>query len=157
MKKYIILFSLFIIGMAAHSQTLILVNGDSIDLKTDFIITPKANTNYYSARDYDQIEISTKDTVYNFDIRELATLKFAAYYTSSISNIKTEEAVILYDEPGDRVVVHNGTDNATIAIYNSKGAFVKSARGNEISTKGLHPGVYIVSYNNKSNAKILKK
>ena len=151
MKKYIILFSLFIIGMAAHSQTLILVNGDSIDLKTDFIITPKANTNYYSARD------STKDTVYNFDIRELATLKFAAYYTSSISNIKTEEAVILYDEPGDRVVVHNGTDNATIAIYNSKGAFVKSARGNEISTKGLHPGVYIVSYNNKSNAKILKK
>lgn len=154
MKKYIILFSLFVIGMAAHSQTLILVNGDSIDLKNDFTITPKAYTSY---RDYDQIEFWTKDTVYNFDIRELATLKFACYYTSSISNIKTQEAVILYDEPGDRVVVHNGTDDATIAIYNSKGAFVKSTKGKEISTKELHPGVYIVSYNNKSNAKILKK
>lgn len=154
MKKYIILFSLFVIGMAAHSQTLILVNGDSIDLKNDFTITPKAYTSYW---DYDQIEFSTKDTVYNFDIRELATLKFACYYTSSISNIKTQEAVILYDEPGDRVVVHNGTDNATITIYNSKGAFVKSTKGKEISTKELHPGVYIVSYNNKFNAKILKK
>ena len=154
MKKYIILFSLFVIGMAAHSQTLILVNGDSIDLKTDFTITPKANTSYWN---YDQIEFSTKDTVYNFDIRELATLRFAAYYTSDISNIKAEEAVILYDEPGDRVVVHNGTDNATITIYNSKGAFVKSTKGKEISTKGLYPGVYIVNYNNKSNAKILKK
>ena len=157
MKKYIILFSLFVIGMTAHSQTLILVNGDSIDLKTDFIITPKANTNYDSPSYYDQIEFWTKDTVYNFDIRELATLKFACYNTSNISNIKTQEAVILYDEPGDRVVVHNGTDDATISIYNSKGAFVKSTKGKEISTKELHHGVYIVSYNNKFNAKILKK
>ncbi len=148
MKKYILLLSLFAIAMAAQSQTLVLVDGDTIDFKNkEFTITTNFN----------RVSFASNDTVLTFDIRELATLRFAAYYTSDVENIAADEAAILYDEPGERVVIHGGAEDATIAIYNSNGAQVKKAKGKETGIKELQPGIYIVSYNNKLNAKIMKK
>lgn len=148
MKKYILLLSLFAIAMVAQSQTLVLVDGDTIDFK---------NKEFSITTDFNRVSFASNDTVLTFDIRELATLRFAAYYTSDIENIATDEATILYDEVNERVVVHNGDNNATLNIFDSKGTLVKSTQGCETDLQELQPGIYIVSYNNKLNAKIMKK
>lgn len=148
MKKYILLLSLFAIAMAAQSQTLVLVDGDTIDFKNKaFTITTNSN----------RVSFVTNDTVLTFDIRELSTLRFALSYSTGVSELDADETAILYDEENERVVVHNGDSNATLNIFDSKGALVKSTQGCETGLQELQPGIYIISYNKELNVKILKK
>ena len=48
-------------------------------------------------------------------------------------------------------------DAGTIGIFTADGRRVKSARGTSVSVADLADGLYVVSYNEKLNAKIVKK
>jgi hypothetical protein len=45
----------------------------------------------------------------------------------------------------------------TISIFTADGRRVKSAQGTSVSVADLAYGLYVVSYNEKLNAKIVKK
>ena len=157
MKKYIILLGFFALCITAQSQTLILVNGDSIKFEKNElkkIIPREAENGVYNMN---KIDIVTSKSSQRYDIRDLKTLIFAEDYVSGITEIATGETKIYYDSQEQRVIVANGKKDATLKIYDSKGVFAKSGTGCELSVADLAAGLYIVSYDDKLNVKIMKK
>ena len=51
----------------------------------------------------------------------------------------------------------NAQEQSVIRIYNAEGRLVRKANAAQLSVANLDAGLYIVSYNNVLNAKILKK
>ena len=148
MKKYILLLGILIVSLSAQAQTLVLANGDTIKFENELTITQ--GNNYY------ELNFSTVDQWYTFDIREIECLDFAATYTG-IESISDNETIIAYNAEEEKVIVINGSNDGEITLFDSKGTVVKSARGSETSVGDLAPGLYIVNYNRRINAKILKK
>ena len=148
MKKYIMLLVLLAAGITAQAQILVKVNGETIDFNGDKLRTITA---YYNVISFD-----TENDRYSFDIRELDALYFAET-PSSVDELPAGQTAIVYDEQNDVVYVVNGEDNATLELYTTGAVLAKSVKGNSLNLKGLAPGLYIVSYNNKINAKILRK
>ncbi len=148
MKKYIMLLLLLAAGITAQAQILVKVNGDTIDFKSDKLHTITAY--------YNEISFDTENGGYSFDIRELDALYFAETPTS-VEELPAGQTAIVYDEQNDVVYVVNGEENAMLELYTAGAVLAKSVKGNSLNLKGLSPGLYIVSYNNKINAKILRK
>lgn len=148
MKKYILLLGILIVSLSAQAQALILVNGDTIKFENGLTITQ--GYNYY------ELNFSKGNQRYTFDMREIESLDFAATYTG-IESISDNETIIAYNAKEEKVIVINGGNDGEITLFDDKGTVVKSARGSETSVGDLTPGLYIVSYNRKINAKILKK
>lgn len=135
--------------MAAQSQILIKADGDTLKLGNNLkSIRPTANNTV--------VEFITDSESFTIDIRDIEKLSFADTYTG-INHIGNEKTTITYDAKEEKIIIINGDRNAETAIFNSKGMLVKKFRGNEASVKELAPGLYIVSYNRKINAKIQKK
>lgn len=148
MKRYILLLGILIVSLSAQAQVLTLANGDTIKFENELTITQ--GNNYY------ELNFSTVDQWYTFDIREIECLDFAATYTG-IESISDNETIIAYNAEEEKVIVINGSNDGEITLFDSKGTVVKSARGSETSVGDLAPGLYIVNYNRRINAKILKK
>lgn len=148
MKRYILLLGILIVSLSAQAQVLTLANGDTIKFENELTITQ--GNNYY------ELNFSTVDQWYTFDIREIECLDFAATYTG-IESISDNETIIAYNAEEEKVIVINGSNDGEITLFDDKGTVVKSARGSETSVGDLAPGLYIVNYNRKINAKILKK
>ncbi|MBQ5895554.1 MAG: hypothetical protein IIW75_03165 [Bacteroidaceae bacterium] len=148
MKKYIMLLVLLAAGITAQAQILVKVNGETIDFNGDKLQTITAS--------YNVINFDTENDRYSFDIRELDALYFAET-PSSVDELPAGQTAIVYDEQNDVVYVVNGEENATLELYTTGAVLAKSVKGNSLNLKGLAPGLYIVSYNNKINAKILRK
>lgn len=135
-------------GITAQAQILVKVNGETIDFNGDKLQTITAS--------YNVINFDTENDRYSFDIRELDALYFAET-PSSVDELPAGQTAIVYDEQNDVVYVVNGEENATLELYTTGAVLAKSVKGNSLNLKGLAPGLYIVSYNNKINAKILRK
>ena len=148
MKRYILVLGILLVSLSAQAQTLILANGDTIKFENELTITQ--GNNYY------ELNFSTVDQWYTFDIREIECLDFAATYTG-IESISDNETIIAYNAEEEKVIVINGSNDGEITLFDDKGTVVKSARGSETSVGDLAPGLYIVNYNRRINAKILKK
>ena len=149
MKKYIMLLLLLVAGVAAQAQILVKVNGEKVAFEDDKLVRITANEN----------EICFTTEGYNhtyFDIRDLDALYFAET-PSSIEKLSAGQVAVVYDEQNDVVYVVNGEENATLELYTAGAVLVKSEKGNTLNLKGIAPGLYIVSYNNRINAKILRK
>ena len=157
MKKYIILLGFFALCITAQSQTLIMVNGDSIKFEKNELtrIVPRPSNDFYYMNKIDFY--CTDDNYYSFDIRDLKTLKFADDYVSGITEIATDETKIYYNSQEQRVIVANGKEDAALKIYTLEGVLVKSGTGCELSVTELAAGLYIVSYDDKFNVKIMKR
>lgn len=148
MKRYILVLGILLVSLSAQAQVLTLANGDTIKFENELTITQ--GNNYY------ELNFSTGDQGYTFDIREIESLDFAATYTG-IESISDNETIIAYNAEEEKVIVINGSNDGEITLFDDKGTVVKSARGSETSVGDLAPGLYIVNYNRKINAKILKK
>ena len=135
-------------GITAQAQILVKVNGETIDFNGDKLQTITAS--------YNVINFDTENDRYSFDIRELDALYFAET-PSSVDELPAGQTAIVYDEQNDVVYVVNGEENAALELYTTGAVLAKSVKGNSLNLKGLAPGLYIVSYNNKINAKILRK
>ena len=148
MKRYILVLGILLVSLSAQAQVLTLANGDTIKFENELTITQGNN--------YSELNFSTGNQGYTFDIREIESLDFAATYTG-IESISDNETIIAYNAKEEKVIVINGGNDGEITLFDDKGTVVKSARGSETSVGDLTPGLYIVSYNRKINAKILKK
>lgn len=135
-------------GITAQAQILVKVNGETIDFNGDKLQTITAS--------YNVINFDTENDRYSFDIRELDALYFAET-PSSVDELPAGQTAIVYDEQNDVVYVVNGEENATLELYTTGAVLAKSEKGHTLNLKGLAPGLYIVSYNNRINAKILRK
>lgn len=148
MKRYILFLDLFLFVMTVQSQVLINVNGDKHDFNNNLIsIKTAGNT---------KLLFQTDGTTHLFDIRDISSLDFASSY-NDIKSVDCSEILIAYDEKAEKVVAINGTAGAVITIYDSNGIQVKKVCGNEVCISELAPGLYIVNYNRRLNAKILKQ
>lgn len=148
MKRYILVLGILLVSLSAQAQVLTLANGDTIKFENKLTITQ--GNNYY------ELNFSTENRWDTFDIREIECLDFAATYTG-IESISDNETIIAYNAEEEKVIVINGSNDGEITLFDDKGTVVKSARGSETSVGDLAPGLYIVNYNRKINAKILKK
>ena len=96
------------------------------------------------------------DTI-TFDIDQIYRLGFAADFTEVDQAELDGEMAILYDAAGATVHIVNAKEKGIIRLFNAEGRLVKSAEGHTLSVTELGAGLYIVSYNNVLNAKIVKK
>ena len=148
MKKYIMLLVLLAAGVTAQAQILVKVNGETLNFNEDKLKVITA--------DYNTVTFSTENRNYSFDIRDLDALYFAET-PSSVEALPEGQTAIVYDEQNDVVYVVNGEENATLELYTAGAVLAKSEKGHTLNLKGLAPGLYIVSYNNRINVKILRK
>lgn len=149
MRKYILLLVFFVVGFTAQAQVLVRVNGEHVTFENDKLTQITSSHN--------QINFVCKSGYrMSFDIRELKSLNFAEELTG-FNSLSAVETTIVYDRHNDIAYVVNGEKNATLNVYTAEGVIVKRAKGNNVDMKGIVPGLYIVSYNNKINAKILRK
>lgn len=148
MKKYIMLLVLLAAGVTAQAQILVKVNGETLNFNEDKLKVITA--------DYNTVTFSTENRNYSFDIRDLDALYFAET-PSSVEALPEGQTAIVYDEQNDVIYVVNGEENATLELYTAGAVLAKSEKGHTLNLKGLAPGLYIVSYNNRINAKILRK
>ena len=135
-------------GVTAQAQILVKVNGETLNFNEDKLKVITA--------DYNTVTFSTENRNYSFDIRDLDALYFAET-PSSVEALPEGQTAIVYDEQNDVVYVVNGEENATLELYTAGAVLAKSEKGHTLNLKGLAPGLYIVSYNNRINAKILRK
>ena len=143
------LLVLLVAGITAQAQILVKVNGEKVTFENDKLVRITANVN--------EICFTTESNQRTyFDIRDLDALYFAET-PSSVDELPAGQTAIVYDEQNDVVYVVNGEENATLELYTTGAVLAKSVKGNSLNLKGLAPGLYIVSYNNKINAKILRK
>ena len=148
MKKYIMLLVLLAAGVTAQAQILVKVNGETLNFNEDKLKVITA--------DYNTVTFSTENRNYSFDIRDLDALYFAET-PSSVEALPEGQTAIVYDEQNDVIYVVNGEENATLELYTAGAVLAKSEKGHTLNLKGLAPGLYIVSYNNRINVKILRK
>lgn len=135
-------------GITAQAQILVKVNGETLNFNEDKLKVITA--------DYNTVTFSTENRNYSFDIRELDALYFAET-PSSVEALPEGQTAIVYDEQNDVIYVVNGEENATLELYTAGAVLAKSEKGHTLNLKGLAPGLYIVSYNNRINVKILRK
>lgn len=135
-------------GVTAQAQILVKVNGETLNFNEDKLKVITA--------DYNTVTFSTENRNYSFDIRDLDALYFAET-PSSVEALPEGQTAIVYDEQNDVIYVVNGEENATLELYTAGAVLAKSEKGHTLNLKGLAPGLYIVSYNNRINAKILRK
>ena len=145
MKRYILFVGMLVATLSAQAQVLKLANGDSISLKEkniSVIIPQSSKLTFYG------------DEQFTYDIRDIECIEFAKSATD-IDAIGTDEIAIVFDN--NTVSVINGDENAPIELFDDKGILVKRAKGNSVAVDELADGLYIVRYNRKQTAKILKK
>ena len=70
---------------------------------------------------------------------------------------ETNKETIVYNAEANKVYVTNPKKDSSLMVYNIEGKCLRGVKGSELYLTGLPAGLYIVSYNNTLNVKILKK
>lgn len=156
MKRNILLaIMLLLAATGMQAQVMYKHSGEKVDFKEDKLV--KMVFDEYGGNNGDDILFirQSGDTL-TFDIDDIRVMGFAADF-SQIEKVKQSgEAAIAYDATTHTVYVVNAEEGA-IRIFTAEGKLVKSAKGTAISVANLADGLYIVSYDMKLNAKIIKK
>lgn len=92
-----------------------------------------------------------------FDIDQIYRLGFAADFTEVEQTELDGKLAIIYDAANAIVYIINAKEKGIIRLFNVEGRLVKCIEGHILSVAELNAGLYIVSYNNVLNAKIMKK
>lgn len=161
MKRNILLTMILLLAAIGMQAQVLVKHGEQkerIELGTDKLVKMVFDV-YDTASNGDNILFirQSGDTL-TFEIDEIYLLGFAADFTDVEAVEVAGKAAILYDAAAATVHVVNAEDeDATIHVFNADGRLVKSGKGFVLSVADLTDGLYIVSYNQKLNAKILKK
>ena len=156
MKRNILTAVLCLVAaIALQAQVLITQSGERIDLSEKKMVKIKFDFNGNYGGDI-VFEFASGETQ-SFNIDDLSSMGFAADYTA-VEQIQLKgAAAILYDAVTQSVHVANAHEQSVIRICNAEGRLVRKANAAQLSVANLDAGLYIVSYNNVLNAKILKK
>lgn len=156
MKRNILLaIMLLLAATGMQAQVMYKHSGEKVDFKEDKLVTIVFDE-YGENNGDDILFIRQSGDTLTFDIDDIRVMGFAADF-SQIEKVKQSgEAAIVYDATTHTVYVVNAEEGA-IRIFTAEGKLVKSAKGTAISVANLADGLYIVSYDMKLNAKIIKK
>ena len=152
MKRNIFLAALLLLtSLAVQAQILEKKNGEKVKFTDDKVvrIVPMGDSLRFETTN------GLKHTFFFFDINSLV---FAQDYTAINDIEATGQPAILYDAATATVKVVNAeAKKGTLCVYYADGRLAKRSRGNAVNVAELKSGLYVVSYNQKLNAKILKK
>ena len=160
MKRNILLaIVLLFAATGMQAQVMYKHSGEKVDFKEDKLV--KMVFDEYGENNGDDILfISESGDTLTFDIDDIRVMGFAADFAADLSQIEkvkqNGEAAIVYDATEHTVYVVNAEEGA-IRVFTAEGKLVKSTKGTAISVANLADGLYIVSYDMKLNAKIIKK
>lgn len=156
MKRNILLaIMLLLAATGMQAQVMYKHSGEKVDFKEDKLVTIVFDE-YGENNGDDILFIRQSGDTLTFDIDDIRVMGFAADF-SQIEKVKQSgEAAIAYDATEHTVYVVNAEEGA-IRVFTAEGKLVKSTKGTAISVANLADGLYIVSYDMKLNAKIIKK
>lgn len=156
MKRNILLAIVMLLAATGmQAQVMFKHNGEKVDFMEDKLEVILFDL--YGDNNGDNILfIRQSGEMLTFDIDDIRVMGFAADF-SKVEKVKQSgEATIVYDAKEHIVYVVNA-EEGEIHLFTADGKLVKSAKGTTISVDDLDDGLYIVSYDMKLNAKILKK
>lgn len=161
MKRNIFIAALCLVAATGLQAQVLIKHGESkerIEFGSDKLVKIVFNT-YDAENNGDNVLfISESGDSLTFDIDLVYLLGFAADFTKVDQQELDGETTILYDANTVTVHIANAKDEkGTIRLFNAEGRQVKSAKGLSLCLEELPSGLYIVSYNQKLNAKIVKK
>lgn len=158
MKRNILIAALCLTAATGlQAQVLIQHNGEKVNFSGDKLV--KMVFDSYS-REHNGEEIlfiyQSGDTA-TFDMEAVYVMGFAEDFTR-IDEVKEQgQAAIVYDAATATVHIVNAEEEGVIRLFSADGHLVKSAAGHTLALPELGAGLYVVSYNEKLNAKIVKK
>lgn len=157
MKRNILIAALCLMAMGMQAQVLIKHGGEKVKFGDDKLVKMVFTTYDTNENNGDNIHFvrQSGDTL-TFDIDEIYVMGFAEDFTRIDEVKQAGRAAIVYDAGGHTVYVVNAGEG-DISIFTADGRRVKSVRGTSVSVADLADGLYVVSYNEKLNAKIVKK
>lgn len=157
MRQRILMALLALVAaIGVQAQVLIKHNGEKVNFGNDKLV--KITFDIYNENNGDNIYfVCESDSTFTFDIDEIHSLGFADDFSGLDEVVQSGKETILYDAANATVHIVNAKAEGVINIYDAAGKRVKSGKGCTIALGELAPGLYVVSFNNKLNAKILKK
>ena len=159
MKRNILIAALCLVAATGLQAQVLVKHGENkerIELGDDKLV--KMVFDVYGENNGENILFirQSGDTI-TFDIDQIYRLGFATDFTEVDQTELAGEMAILYDAAGATVHIVNAKEKGIIRLFNAEGRLVKSAEGHTLSVTELGAGLFIVSYNNVLNAKIVKK
>jgi hypothetical protein len=158
MKRHII-FTIFILvaSLQLSAQILVKSNGDTLRFnKTNPL--RKITATIEISQGYNHVYLYLQNGASGgFHVSELDKLLFAESEETAIEAIKTNKEAVVYNAEANKVYVTNPKKDSSLMVYNIEGKCLRGVKGSELYLTGLPAGLYIVSYNNTLNVKILKK
>lgn len=160
MKRNILLTMLLVMAATSIQAQVLIKHGEEkqrIEFGDDKLV--KIVFDSYGDNNGDNITFvrqSGKTMVFDIDL--VYVLGFAADFTKVDQKQFDGETAILYDAKTATVHIANAKDEiGTIRLFNAEGRQVKWRKGTSLNLSELPSGLYIVSYNQVLNAKIIKK
>lgn len=150
----------FVTALCVQSQELTLSNGETIELGSDKVRKIIFDSSVDNNNGNDLLFVRESGDSITFDIGEIASLDLADDYNTAIEQIEYQsgKAVITYESATATIhIIGCNEEEGIIRLFNLAGKLVKATKGHTLCLSELPAGLYIASYNNKLNAKILKK
>ena len=159
MKRNILIAALCLVAATGLQAQVLVKHGENkerIELGDDKLV--KIMFDVYGENNGDNILfIRQSGETMLFDIDQIYRLGFAADFTEVNQTDLDGEMAILYDASEATIHIVNAKEEGIICLFNTEGRLVKRVEGHTLSVAELGAGLYIVSYNNVLNAKIVKK
>lgn len=156
MKRNILIAALCLVAVGMQAQVLIQHNGEKVNFTDNKLVKMVFDSYSREHNGEDILFIYESGDTATFDMAAVYVMGFAEDFTRIEEVEQAGEAAIVYDAKEHTVYVANAVAG-TITLFTADGRRVKSARGTSISVADLADGLYVVSYNEKLNAKIVKK
>lgn len=156
MKRNILIAALCLVAVGMQAQVLIQHNGEKVNFTDNKLVKMVFDSYSREHNGEDILFIYESGDTATFDMAAVYVMGFAEDFTRIEEVEQAGEAAIVYDAKEHTVYVANAVAG-TITLFTADGRRVKSARGTSISVADLADGLYVVSYKEKLNAKIVKK
>ena len=160
MKRNILIAALCLVAATGMQAQVLIKHGtnkEKIEFGEDKLVKIVFDS-YGENNGNDIIFVRQSGDTLTFDINQIYRLGFAADFTEMAQTELDGTMAILYDAGTATVHIANAKDEkGVIHLFNAEGHLVKSGKGIALSVAELGSGLYIVSYNNVLNAKIVKK
>ena len=160
MKRNILIAALCLVAATGMQAQVLVKHGkdkEKIEFGNDKLVKIVFDS-YGESNGNDIFFVRQSGDTLTFDINQVYRLGFAADFTEVEQAKLQGETAILYDAASATIHIANAKDEkGVIHLFNTEGHLVKSGKGTTLSIAELGSGLYIVSYNNVLNAKIVKK
>lgn len=157
MKRNILIAALCLVAMGMQAQVLIQHNGEKVNFDDNKLVKMVFDSYSREHNGEDILFIYQSGDTATFAMNVVYVMGFAEDFTR-VDEVKEQgQTVIAYDAATATVHIVNAREKGVIRLFSADGHLMKSAAGHTLALPELDAGLYVVSYNEKLNAKIVKK